>query len=628
MCGIGGIINLSQKATLIDYSDISIMRKMLSSRGPDAEGVWRSEDKNIILLIQRLSTQDNRQIANQPCWSNDKNIVAILNGEIYNHNEINEFLTNKGYKFFTRNDTEVIANAYHYWGKDFLNKIHGQFALVVFNKISEEGIVARDEHGISPLFYADFGDKFYFSSTPESIQLQSKQKLNINKKALSDFMISGCISEGNTFFDNIKYLGSGHFLEFKSKKKLNDPKSFVSPTEFLSFRDAKIKSENEYIEEIYHIIKKHVNSTTKGDKEVGIYLSGGLDSSIVLGLFKQLSPEQNIKTFTASFENIENKELVGEHDNASNISKFYKCENTIIPINDYLLLKSIGSYSQPSADILELSNHLIAKEARKNNVEVALSGEGADEMFFGYDHNLALVSYFKKGYEHLSKKYKLRSNFAKNISSSKAKIEDLFLVGGGNIDLENNRKSVFSEEVSKTTLLKDSIKQIIDSFNLVNPDDVDKISVLLDYYLKVPELHLRRAEGPSMEEGVELRFPFLQKKLKDLLYIIPLDIKIGNEIKDKSLLRKVAKKIIPDKLLSPKMPFGASGTFAFRTIFCNHHSIMKEVILNGRYSKLNLFNENFLKNRIQNQSDFDNCYFDVLLWKIWNIAQWYEKYSN
>ena len=138
MCGIGGIINLSKKATQVEYSDILIMKKMLSNRGPDAEGMWRSEDKNVILVIQRLATQDSRQIANQPCWSTDKSVLAILNGEIYNHNEINEYLTGKGYKFLTRNDTEVIANAYHYWGKDFLKKIHGQFALVVFNKISKE----------------------------------------------------------------------------------------------------------------------------------------------------------------------------------------------------------------------------------------------------------------------------------------------------------------------------------------------------------------------------------------------------------------------------------------------------------------------------------------------------------
>ena len=140
MCGIGGIINLTKKAKPINHNDFSILKKMLSLRGPDAEGLWNSENKDIVLISQRLSTQDNRSVANQPCYSSDKSIVSILNGEIYNHDEIRENLISKGYKFLTKNDTEVIANAYHFWGKDFLSKIKGQFAFVTFNKNKQEGI--------------------------------------------------------------------------------------------------------------------------------------------------------------------------------------------------------------------------------------------------------------------------------------------------------------------------------------------------------------------------------------------------------------------------------------------------------------------------------------------------------
>jgi len=600
MCGIAGIINLSKKAKPIEHEDTLIMKKLISSRGSDSEGSWRSEDKNIILIIQRLATQDKRPIANQPCFSTDKNVIAVLNGEIYNHNEIRELLESKGYKFLTRNDTEVLANAYHYWGKNIFSKILGQFSFVIFDKNKKLVLIARDEHGICPLFYFNNGEKFYFSSTPESIHLQLKNDLKINKQALSDFMIAGAIPNGNTFFENIKYLKPGHFFEIKLTEKIETSKLFSSPTSFLTLSNK--KSENEYIDQIFQIIEMNMKTLIKGDKNVGIYLSGGLDSALMLAFYKKIFPEKNIKTFTASFENMETKELVGEHKKAKEVCQFFNCHNETVNINSDMFIKSIGSYSQPSETLLPFIYQSLANKAKKSSVEVALSGEGADEMFLGYDHQLAAISQFKKDFSYLGNKYKFRGEYIKNIDFSKAKIEDLFLGGGGNIDLDNNRKSIFTEEILETFTFKNSIQNLINSFKLINPDDVEKIVVLLDLHLKVPELCLRRAEGASMGAGVEMRFPYLRKNLKNLLYTIPLDIKVGNESREKALLRKVAKKIIPEKIIHAKLPmqtpasrseyYKNSGSVyknpAFKTFFFKNHSIMKDEILSGKFLKLNL----------------------------------------
>ena len=322
MCGIAGIINLSKKTSKIEKKDVSILKRMLSSRGPDASGTWLSEKRNIILTTQRLATQDKRTIANQPCQSSDKKIIAILNGEIYNHRELKSKLKLKGYLFSTNNDTEVIANAYHYWGENFLKKIDGQFALAVYDKLKKEGIIARDEHGISPLFYLQLNDKLCFSSTADSLFFQSKQPLIINNQAVSDFLVADYVADGNTFFKDIKYLKPGNFIRFNTEKNLSIPKNFSLKKNDSKKTIEKIKSEIDYIEQIYEILKEGVKTRIRGDKEVGIFLSSGLDSSLILALFRKLYPENNIKTFTASFEDPKNGKLVGEHSDALNFKLF------------------------------------------------------------------------------------------------------------------------------------------------------------------------------------------------------------------------------------------------------------------------------------------------------------------
>ena len=219
MCGIAGIINLNKNSDPINPSNGSLFQSMLFSRGPDASGLWHSQDKNILLVVQRLATKDKREIANQPCWSTDKKIISIFNGEIYNHKELRDKLILCGYKFYSMNDTEVIANAYHYWGEKFLQKLKGQFALAVFDKEKSNFILARDEHGISPLYYSKIGEKLYFSSTPDSIFMQSNKKLLLNEQAVSDFIVADCIPNGNTFYKNIKYIKPGNYFLINYKKK-------------------------------------------------------------------------------------------------------------------------------------------------------------------------------------------------------------------------------------------------------------------------------------------------------------------------------------------------------------------------------------------------------------------------
>ncbi|MFL2883177.1 MAG: asparagine synthase (glutamine-hydrolyzing) [Pelagibacteraceae bacterium] len=640
MCGIGGVINLSKDTSKLELRSISTIRKMIAARGPDHDGNWLSKDKDLVLTIQRLATQDGRPLANQPCFSSDKKIIAIMNGEIYNQKNLRTYLKLKGYKFKSLNDTEVVANAYHHWGKRFLNKIEGQFSIVVYNIENKVGIIARDEHGICPLYYLKNKKKVIFSSTPESIFNQLKKKILINKKALSDYVISGCMTEGNTLFEDIKYLEPGSFFEFKTSKNIVK-KEFANKTSFLKEKKKiKNKKKKYYINQIFKVLKENVKNAISGDKKVGVFLSSGLDSVFILALYRCLCPNLKIQTFTAAFEDIKDNTLVGELKNVKKICKYFNVENKVVRIKSRDLIKSLGTFSQPSSGILEFTNKALAEAARKNKIEVILSGEGSDEMFFGYDHNLSVISFFKKNFNFLQKKFRFRNKrINRLISRKKIKIEDLFLFGGANIDLDFNRKKIFNKKLLEEKSIKKTITQTINKYKLKNPKDVDKIIVMLDYEIKVPELFLRRADYPAMNAGVEMRFPFLNKNIKDLLYLTPLNFKIDKSLVQKMLLRQAASKIVPKNLFFEKLPFGVPGVLnkyfsnsktnfdrpAFKSIFNKNLSYIKKLLFYGSHTKLNFFKDNFLRELINKQKSYKDCYFDNTLWKLVSFAAWYEK---
>jgi asparagine synthase (glutamine-hydrolysing) len=376
-----------------------------------------------------------------------------------------------------------------------------------------------------------------------------------------------------------------------------------------------------------------------GNKKVGIFLSGGIDSVVLLAIYKKLFPKRRIETFTAVFENDQNKTLVGEHEKVKAICKHFKCKSNIVRINSKELIKSFNSSSYPSTGLLEFCFKKLAEKARNNNTEVILSGEGADEMFFGYDHNLALIGIFKKRFNFLRKKYKLRNLLQKKKNLSNYKIEDLFLFGGADINLENNRKKIFLPKIHRTRSLKSTITNTIKKLNLKNPYDVDKIIVNIDYLIKIPELQIRRAEEPAMGKGVEVRFPYLNEELKSLVNSIRLEEKIDKNLVDKILLRKIAKKLVPKKLQSDKLPFGVPAIRkqyfsmsktkfekpAFNNLFYQNFKNLKKIILKGKHRKLNFFQSTFLKKIICLQENYETCFFDSVLWRVWSFASWYEK---
>lgn len=640
MCGIAAIIALTEAAPPVDRDVLSRMAKTLAGRGPDASGIWISQDARVGLLNRRLSTQDARPIANQPCWSCDRSAVAVMNGEIYNHRELRAELEREGCFFATNNDTEVLANAYMIWGRGVLSRLKGQFAFVCFDTRTGQALAARDCHGICPLYYIEHEGRLLLASTPGALFDQPGLPRFLDTQALTDFIIQESSNWERTLYAGVRHLRAGYCLTCVPSRPLQRERFYAIDSEY--FVPDNSRTEEEWVMAIRHTLETAIRQCMMGDKEVGIYLSGGIDSVSVLALLKRIIPDLSIQTFSAGFADVLTGESIGEADFAGTMARHFGTKHHEVIVSSEEIVDRIGEFDMPPASFIDTVISRLAETAAAAGVNVALSGEGADEMFFGYDHYMAAVGYLDPSFSRLCDRYYLRGEYAKSLSPATAKLPDLFLGGGANIDLDNDRSHVFGEGTRGTRSVRDYICELADevSGNGLGEIGIDRQLIYIDYAQKVPENLLRRAEGPSMGAGVEMRFPFLWDDLVRLMYRMPMSQRIGDGT-TKYMLRKVMADVLPEKALNrPKSPFGLPATRrehfkgagldfrrpAFKSIFNKHYSRVKAAVMDGAYTRERLFNQDFVARLVDAQRDEESCSCNMFLWKIWSIAEWYEKH--
>ena len=640
MCGIGAIINISLAAPLVERSDLEMMSHSMKGRGPDADGIWVSNEYAIGMTCRRLSTQDARAIANQPVFTHDQTVVTVLNGEIYNCNELRDELKKKGCVFHTRSDTEVLANGYKIYGVDVLNKIHGQFAFVAYDKRNHKILIARDRLGICPLYFTVIDNQIIIASTVDAILDLNRTFRSLDHQAVYDFFIMDSVGWEKTFFDNVSYVRAGFCLHFDLFERPCKKRYYSLERDYFSVNDR--IDEGEWIEQIRSTLFSSVEECMMGDKEVGVYLSGGIDSVSVMSMIRNIFPDRLVKTFSAGFTHALTGEPIGEIDFAREMAKHFDTNHHEILVTPEDLVNDIGKSPLPPSGMIDTVVGKLAQAAADSGVNVALSGEGSDEIFFGYDHFMAAVGYLDDSFSWLNEQYHLRGNYSKALVPGRSVLEDLFRGGGANIDLDNNRESTFqlNGTIKSVKSLAKLLKQeVIEA----NPNaQLDKQLIYIDYSQKVPENLLRRAEGPSMGNGVEMRFPFLSDRLIQLLYQMPMHMRIGDGT-TKYILRKIMKGIIPAKALNrPKSPFGLPATRrehfkgagldfkkpALRHFFFKYYDVLAEVINDGSYRREKIFSDDLLNDLLSPQRHEGSCHFNIFLWKLWNFAAWYNNWIS
>ena len=534
MCGFVGFCDDSKnkKKIIRDMADI------IKHRGPDSDGYY--VDNNIALGFRRLSIIDLDK-GSQPIFNEDKDKVIVFNGEIYNYKKIREKLKSKGHKFSTNTDTEIILHGYEEYKEDILNKLRGMFAFVIYDIKEKSLFGARDFYGIKPFYYYYDNENFLFGSEIKSFLGSPNFKKELNKDMLSQYLTFQCSIGEDTFFKNTYKLLPRHYFIYKDKE-----------LEIKKYYEVKLepnddKSLNEWVSGIREVIDNSVLAHKVSDVEVGSFLSSGVDSSLIAKL------SSVDKTFTVGYDNKKYSEIdyakeFSDKINVSNVSKKISKE-------EYFKEFSNVQYymDEPLADASAVMLYFLSKTASKH-VKVCLSGEGADEIFGGYNiyHEPYSVSWYNKIPYFIRKcigilVYPFRNYTGFNFLYRRSKkIEDRY-IGNAFIFEPNDAKKIVNFNYGNKTY-KDFTKSYYDKVS-----DLDVVTKMqyIDFNFWLIYDILLKADKMSMANSLEVRVPYLDRKVIEYASKLPSKYKIvGNETK--YAFRKVAKEELADKVADKK----------------------------------------------------------------------------
>ncbi|MBR5923238.1 MAG: asparagine synthase (glutamine-hydrolyzing) [Clostridia bacterium] len=541
-CGFADKLEEQEKKKIIKG-----MADRIIHRGPDSEGYYT--DDRVAMGFRRLSIIDLAG-GNQPIFNEDKSVVVMFNGEIYNFMELREELKTQGHIFTTNSDTEVIVHGYEQYGTDVFSHLRGMFGIMIYDKKKETLICARDFFGIKPVYYYFDNETFMVGSEIKSFLSHPNFKKELNKKVLSMYLCYGTNHMEETFFEHTKKLLPGHYLTYKDGK--------LSVCMYSKLNYEKHEKPYEYYEKL---VKETLESSVEyhkiSDVEVGSYLSGGVDSSYVVSVAK---PN---KTFTVGFEGkgfseIEYAKGLSDHFGVEHFSKTISGDEffDILPTVQYHL-------DEPSANVSAVPLYFLSRLAR-TKVKVVLSGEGADEMFGGYNeynvqgaakHYLRLPLFLRKGIAAAARPlpYFKGKNFIEKYGKELSR------------RYYNKTEMFLPDEVGD--VLKAAYKPTVSPFDICTPfynevkgkDDVfRKMYIDLNFWL--PHDILLKADKMSMANSVELRVPFLDKEVFALARRIPTKYLVRDN-QTKYIFRRVAEKCIPEewakrRKLGFPVPFG------------------------------------------------------------------------
>lgn len=577
MCGITGIV--AGPKQLLSENQLMKAISSLSHRGPDGTGIWVSSDKKVGLGHTRLAVIELSDSGSQPMVSNSGRYKLSYNGETYNFKELRADLAGKGANFRGNSDTEVILAGFEQWGvPETLKQMSGMFALAVWDEKDKYMYLARDRVGIKPLYFSMTNDTLIFGSELKSVAILLGKKPGICKSGLTDFLQFGYISHPMTIFEGINKLEPGHFLKFKSER------GGVSKAFWRLNDSIKIGLENQFQDSIEatHVLEKTLNKSVQrhliADVSTGAFLSGGIDSSLIVSLMQKNSLK-SINTFSIGFHEKE----YNEADIAKNVAHVLGTNHNELYVTDRDAMDVIPSipfiYDEPFADISQIPTYLVSQLARKT-VTVCLSGDGGDELFSGYNRYLFVNNFWQRIQNlPLSLRKLLSSGIGLIPASSWDRIfqilepvlpESLNVpIPGQKIhkaarainssDIVELQKIVTSQwAVPELILLKEWRVQNENRHNdLFEIEGITEIQrqMAFDIQSYLANDILTKVDRASMSVGLEARVPFLDPDVIDASWRVPESMRIRDQ-KGKWIIRDLLSEYVPKKYFDrPKMGF-------------------------------------------------------------------------
>ena len=553
MCGIVGIVN-KKKLSTINKADLEKMSSLLTSRGPDNEGFYINN--NVGLAHRSLSVIDIEG-GNQPIFNADKSVVVVLNGKIYNYINLQQILYETGYSFLTESDAEVLVQGYQAWGIDgLLEKIEGPFTFAIYDIKKDIMYLARDRFGERPVYYYSNGETLYFASELKAFEHHITEK-SISKEALNLFLSLSYIPSPYTIYKDVHKLHSGHYMaiekgEISSNKQYYFFEKNVNSKDGVSFEEAKRKLDE--------LLRESIKQKMAEDLPVGAFLSGGLDSSIVVGIMSQIS-ETPINTFSIGFE----EKSYDESQRAQIVVDKFKTNHTIHYLNYDDVVDIIDNiidyFDEPYGDSSAIPSFYVAKLA-SSKVKVVLTGDCADELFGGYEKYLA--NYYAKKWNAIP--LLIRKFFAKIISliphtSQTSRIlrhvkKVMLNSSMTGFDLHYSYMCLGFSDDEKSKLLNECY--LFDSKNIIK-NRYEKLKTFdelnhemrLDLDIVLEGDMFPKGDRCGMMNSLEERVPFIDFRIVHFASSLPSNFKINGK-KKKYILKETYKKLLPQKTLQFK----------------------------------------------------------------------------
>lgn len=637
MCRIAGYKLLSDRLKSECILNIDKMLSVLKKGGPDGSGKYIDQFSNVILGHVRLSILDLSELGSQPMRWNEW--VISYNGEIYNFNVVRLELINTGYSFFSDTDTEVIIKAFDCWGIDAVNKFRGMFAFALWNSEIKKLILCRDRLGVKPLYYYKKDDVFMFSSEIKGFFQNDFFDKTIDCVGLPHYFKKGFFHEDHCIFHYVKKIKPGSFLIIDENNNIEIKEYWNSFEKFRDQPNISLNNEDDILQELEKILIDSVKLRLVSDVDVGVLLSGGIDSSLLACIAQSLSSTK-IKTFNIGFDHAN----YDESSSAKFISDKLGTEHHYIRCTNNDLLDTIKDmsevYDEPFGDASALPTLIVSRLA-SSHVKVVLSGDGGDELFGGYSRYkfiLENLKYLNIPLKHRKLFYKafnflqlprLEGYLNKINTRSYSQIGDKLYkfretILSSNLDDFFERTSSFISDDLVTNFCGVNYKDVNVKCNYSNNNVVSYIGLKdINSYL-VGDI-LTKVDRASMAYGLEAREPLLDHKLLEFSFQLPDNIKISKIWGTKAPLKKILDKYIPREIFEkPKQGF----TIPLKSLITTHLYDEIQVLSNDTsfFSKYGLSKEifstyldNFIKNDLNITPNF--------IWFTYVLYKWDEKWN-
>jgi asparagine synthase (glutamine-hydrolysing) len=567
MCGIVGFVNGGARAA--DREILERMNSCIVHRGPDEEGSFVRNEA--ALAMRRLSIIDLKG-GRQPIFSEDRSKAIVFNGEIYNFQQLRNELLEKGARFYTNSDTEVIIHLYDRYGADCLDYLRGMFAFAIWDKNEKKLFLARDRVGKKPLLYSRQPDGgIVFGSEFTALLAHPAVSRDIDFEAIDNYFSYLCVPAPQTVYREIRKLEPAHYLVWQ--KGEIEIKRYWSP-DF----SKKIKiSEMEAVEETTRILREAIRLRMISEVPLGAFLSGGVDSSAVVAMMAEESGKP-VKTFSIGFEEQDYSELKYARRVAEHVGAEYH-EFVVKPDALEVLPTLVEHYGEPYADSSAIPTYYVARETRKY-VTVALNGDGGDESFAGYERYAAmrlaeLYHLLPRSFRKFLVEKPIELLPDSELRRSRVRDVKRFLRAAGLSKTEryfhwmstfnrDTKKEIYTREFSERIGGHDPAQHLEQWFTKANGSGLLDATLLTDQMTYLPNDLLVKVDIASMAVSLEARSPFLDHKLIEFAASLPENLKM-RRFESKSLLKKVAARVVPpDVIYRRKMGFGVPIANWFR----------------------------------------------------------------